>query len=198
VIAGLLLAAGSASRFGSNKLLADLGNGRCVAEAACLALLPAVDRLLAVVRPGSEELAQRLAAAGAEISSCPTADQGMGASLTHGIATLADADGWLVALADMPLLASPDAQAVADALRGGARIAVPVAGGRRGHPVGFARSLRAELMALTGDIGARSLLARHIEHVIEIPVADALSWQDVDSPADLAAARHLLKAGTPR
>ena len=191
MIVGVLLAAGSATRFGSAKLLVELGDGQCIAEVACARLCPAVDRLIAVVRPDDSALAARLAAAGAEIGLFADAHEGMGASLAYGVAQTADADGWLIALADMPLVVSADALRIADALRAGAAIAVPVSSGQRGHPVGFARKYGTELKTLSSDHGARSVLARHPSDIVEIPVSTASSWLDVDSADDLVRARQL-------
>ncbi len=197
MIVGVLLAAGQARRFGGDKLLVELDDGLCVAEASCANLRPAVDRLIAVVRPGAGELAQRLALAGAEIFECAQAAEGMGASLAHGVALMPDADGWLIALADMPLIAPEAALRIADALRAGAAIAVPVARGQRGHPVGFGRAYFAALTALDGDRGARTLLAQNADRVIEIPIADASAWLDIDTVDDVAIARKFFKRGHP-
>jgi molybdenum cofactor cytidylyltransferase len=65
LIVGVLLAAGASSRFGGNKLLATLPDGRTLGEAACAALMPAVDRLIAIVRGRSGDLETRLRALGA-------------------------------------------------------------------------------------------------------------------------------------
>lgn len=194
MIVGVLLAAGAGRRFGGDKLLAELRDGQSVAVHACRQLRPAVDRLVAVVRPGADILAAQLAATGAEIAVCERAERGMGASLAHGVAQAPEADGWLIALADMPLVASADARRVADTLRAGAAMAVPVAADRRGHPVGFARRFGQELSALDGDSGARGLLARYAAEVVEIVVADAGAWHDIDTGADLDRARRLLDA----
>lgn len=194
MIVGILLAAGAATRFGDDKLLAELHEGRCVAEVACAKLRPAVDRLIAIVRPGADELAARLATAGAEVRVCLNAEEGMGASIAYGVTQARDGKGWLIALGDMPLVATADAMRIADALRAGAEIAVPVANGRRGHPVGFGRSLFAELAALSGDTGGRGILLKHQDAIVEIPATDACSWHDVDTRADLETARQLINA----
>jgi molybdenum cofactor cytidylyltransferase len=134
----------------------------------------------------------RLAAAGAEVCVLADAEQGMSASIAHGIAQTPDADGWLIALGDMPLVASADAIRIADSLRSGAAIAVPVTLGRRGHPVGFARRYFTELVELSGDTGARVILAKHVADIVEISVSDASTWHDVDTSDDLEVARQRL------
>ena len=189
-IVGVLLAAGSATRFGGDKLLSELADGQCIAGIACARLRPAVDRLLAVVRPEATALAARLAAAGAEICTFAGADQGMGASLAYGVRQAPDADGWLVALADMPGIATADALRVGAALRAGAPIAVPCAHGRRGHPVGFAQTYGAALMTLRGDEGARSVLTQNAAAIVDIAAAPEADWQDIDCADDLARARQ--------
>jgi molybdenum cofactor cytidylyltransferase len=197
MIVGVLLAAGEATRFGSDKLLVELGHGQCVAEVACASLRPAVDRLIAIVRPGASELAHRLALAGAEICVFAKAAEGMGASLAHGVALTPQSEGWLIALADMPLVAPDAALRIAEALRAGAAIAVPVARGRRGHPVGFAQCYFDELTGLGDDRGARTILAKNANRIVEIPVDDASAWHDVDTVDDLGTARQLFNRNFP-
>ena len=190
MIVGVLLAAGSGRRFGGDKLLAELGDSRKIAEISCANLLPSVDRLIAVVRPDEHALTACLAAAGAEVHACPNADEGMGVSLAFGVRQAADADGWLIALADMPLVAKSDIRRVADALRAGAAVVVPVSGQQRGHPVGFSRRFFGELSALTGDIGARAILEKHAAEIFAVPVEDSRTWHDIDTTEDLAAAKQ--------
>ena len=192
LIVGVLLAAGAGSRFGGGKLVARLADGRGVAETACAHLLPAVDRVLAVVPAQPGALEDALRAAGAEVVRCDTAAPGMGVSIACGVSASADAAGWLVALGDMPLIPSSQHRLVADALRAGADIVAPVCQGRRGHPVGFAARFGDELRALEGDEGARAVLARHRGALLELAVDDDAGWQDIDTPSDLAAVNRRL------
>ncbi|HRV76661.1 MAG TPA: nucleotidyltransferase family protein [Thauera sp.] len=192
LIVGILLAAGAGSRFGGGKLLARLADDRGVAETACARLLPAVDRVVAVVPAQPGALEDALRAAGAEVVRCDTEAPGMGVSIACGVSASADAAGWLVALGDMPLVPTSQHRVVADALRAGADIAAPVCQGRRGHPVGFAARFGDELRALDGDEGARAVLARHREALLELAVDDDAGWQDIDTPSDLAAVNRRL------
>lgn len=185
---GLLLCGGAAVRFGGGKLLAAVpGRDAPVGVLAAQSLLDGVGNVLAVVRPGDDELALYLQQAGCEVQVAPEAVKGIGSSLAAAVRASAGADGWLVALGDMPGIAAGTHVAVAHALARGARIAAAVdaATGRRGHPVGFARDLYAELAALEGDEGARSVVARHGGDLVEVPVADAGILLDIDAPPDL-------------
>ena len=109
-------------------------------------------------------------------------------SQTHAVATdeTADADAWVVALADVPWIASRTIEKVAYALRAGASIAAPSLRGQRGHPVGFSRRHRAALAALTGDVGARDIIMRNAAELTLVDVDDPGILGDVDRPADLA------------
>jgi molybdenum cofactor cytidylyltransferase len=110
----------------------------------------------------------------------------MGASLACGISACADADAWLIALADMPFVLPGTIARVAAALRGGAALAAPIFQGRRGHPVGLDRRFAPALLALTGDTGARTLLAQYDAQLIRVACDDPGVLRDVDTPADIA------------
>lgn len=182
---GILLAAGRGDRFGGNKLLHPLADGTPVALAAARRLKAALADALAVVNGASPELIALLEAAGLEVSVCPTADRGMAASLAWGVAQTRQADGWLVALGDMPWIEPETMRAVAGAVTHPSRIAAPTLRGRRGHPVAFGRAYRAQLMALTGDRGARRLLEDHAEQLVLVPCEDAGIVRDIDRREDL-------------
>lgn len=182
---GILLAAGAARRFGGDKLLAPLQDGTPVGAAACRSMHAALGHVVAVVRPGDDALASVLAACGATIVHCARADEGMGASLACGVAATADAQGWVVALADMPWIAPATIRSVAEAIVAGASIAAPVHRGERGHPVGFSAAHRDALMTLSGDEGARSLVAHGGVELVRIDVDDPGVLRDVDAPGDL-------------
>lgn len=188
MIAGVLLAAGRATRFGGAKLTSRLPDGgEPVGVRACRNLLAVLPRTIAVVRPGDAELADALRALGALVIDCPDADRGMGASLACGVAAARGADGYVVALADMPWVAPATTRAVAAALAAGAPVAAPWHAGRRGHPVGFGRACEAALLALGGDEGARQVFAARERDAVRIDVDDPGCLADVDRPEDLAA-----------
>ena len=95
------------------------------------------------------------------------------------------AQGALIALADMPWVSSSTVARIATALRNGAVLAAPTYRGTRGHPVAIAARYFAAAQTLSGDQGARSLLAAHETELDLIPVDDPGVLRDVDTPADL-------------
>ena len=183
---GLLLAAGSATRFGSDKLQHALPHGVAIAVQAARHLKSGVSRVVAVVRPEGGQTARALATEGCEVVVCDRAAEGMGASLACAARAAGAADGYLVALGDMPFVRPSTIAAVREALAAGALLAAPYWRARRGHPVGFAGSLRAELEALAGDEGAKRVLAAHEARLVKVPVGDPGAIRDIDRPSDLA------------
>ena len=184
-IRGILLAAGSAGRFGSNKLLHPLPDGTPIAVQAAHRLVDAVPKSIAVVRPDDVELMEALAATGLGIIENPDASEGMGTSLARGVRATGEAAGWLIALADMPWIEPATIDAVAGRLRKGASMAAPSHAGRRGHPVGFSGRWREELCLLSGDSGARRLLDAHPDALEFVETADPGVIRDIDYPHDL-------------
>jgi molybdenum cofactor cytidylyltransferase len=189
-IRGVLLAAGYAKRFRSNKLLETLpagapDAGMPIGLASAKHLLAALPQSIAVLRPRAQKLGKMLRDAGCNTVVCKNAAEGMGVSLAAGVRATADAHGWVVALADMPFLRPDTICIVAGALSEGAAIAAPSYRGERGHPVGFARRFFDELTALRGDAGARDILKNHPDWITLYEVDDPGVLRDVDEPSDL-------------
>lgn len=184
---GVLLAAGFGSRFDPdglhNKLLARMPDGTPVAHESAHRLLRVVSQVVAVVRPGSDALARLLNDAGCDVVFALDAERGMGASLAAGVEASESAEGWIVALADMPRIAVSTIEEVARVLDGGASLVAPYYHGQRGHPVGFGIGHRDALVALDGDTGAKSLLMSH--PVTRLDVEDPGILRDIDTPEDL-------------
>ncbi|HEX7988233.1 MAG TPA: nucleotidyltransferase family protein [Duganella sp.] len=187
-LTGILLAAGRGKRFDpsgvQNKLLQTLGDaGDVVVAASAKNMLAALPRVLAVVRPGDDKVAALLGALGCEVRVCADADLGMGESLTTAIEHTKGAEGWVIALGDMPYVLPETIRALAATVERGARIAAPVYEGRRGNPVAFGSFHLPLLLALSGDQGARAILKSHA--VSELVVDDAGVVRDIDMPGDL-------------
>ncbi len=183
---GILLAAGFSRRFGTNKLLHPLPDGTPVGLAAARNLIAALPGALAVVNGENPHLTGMLREAGLRVSICPQAQAGMGASLAWGVARTADADGWLVALADMPFILPWSIRQVARCVDRAEVIAVPVHAGKRGHPVAFGAAYFHDLTRLDRDRGARMLLERDPQRLVMVECGDPGVLRDIDTPADLA------------
>ena len=185
-IVGILLAAGSASRFGGDKLLTPLQDGTPLGVRALINLAACVDRVVAVVRASDQALAEALSDNGAEVTFCPYAALGMGQSLAWAIRATPLAKAWVIALADMPWIEVATIQRIADALERGAELVAASYEGVRGHPVGFSRRYYGELAGLSGDEGAKAIVRAHERELQLIETDDAGVSRDIDTPADLA------------
>jgi molybdenum cofactor cytidylyltransferase len=185
-IVGILLAAGSSQRFGADKRLHPLADGLPMALVSARRLAAACTRTLVVIRPDDTRLASLLAAEGMATVVCDEAEHGMGHSLRCGIAASVEADGWLVALADMPYIEAASYQAVLTALQNGASLARPAYQEKMGHPVGFSAIHLPELLALSGDQGGKSILDAHRGAVRCCPVDDPGVLKDIDQLSQLA------------
>lgn len=120
---------------------------------------------------------------------------GMGDSIAAAVRATADAAGWLVLPADLPLVRPDTLRRVAEALASSAAVQ-PHHEGRRGHPVAFGAGARDALLALTGERGAAPVLQalRARGEARDLVVDDIGTVTDIDTPADLAAAEALLEA----
>jgi molybdenum cofactor cytidylyltransferase len=184
-VAGLFLAAGSAKRFGSDKLRHELPHGVAIAVQAARHLRSEVHDVFAVVPPDAIDLSNRLESEGCLVVVCENAAEGMGASLACAARAAGERAGYLIALADMPFIRRSSIAAVRDALAAGAPFVAPYWRSRRGHPVGIAGKYFGELLALRGDEGAKSLLAANEKRIVKVPLGDPGVIRDIDTPQDL-------------
>ncbi|KQY35086.1 molybdopterin-guanine dinucleotide biosynthesis protein MobA [Caulobacter sp. Root487D2Y] len=197
-LAAVILAAGAGRRFaeqsGGRKLLAPF-EGRPLVAGALDAAFGSPARRVLLVTGGDLELAaiarDHARALGREddldIVVAARAAEGMGASLGAAVAALSpEIEAVLVFLGDMPRVPAGLAQALLDALTPGFDAAAPRFAGRRGHPVLFGGACFAALRGLSGDVGAREVLASIGERLALIDSPDAGVLFDVDRPQDLA------------
>lgn len=184
---GILLAAGSSTRFGSHKLLHRLADNqtKTMAELAARQLLDALPDSIAVIREHDTALKTLFAELGIPTVTNANAHLGMSSSIACGVNSRPDATGWLIALADMPYIPSSVISRVAQALHQNSLLAAPIYNGERGHPVGFSRRLFNELVSLQGDVGAKSIIERHRSELRLLEVNDAAILRDIDRKADL-------------
>ncbi len=188
----IVLAAGLGSRFGGSghKLVQPLEGNDDAGTILGVTLRNALASRLPVRVVATAALApliyQQVAACDVVIVPAQAPGGGMGDSIAAGVSASADAPGWLVLPGDMPEVRPATLQKVAEALRVSA-VAYAQHNGRRGHPVGFAAELYSELVALSGDEGARRLIARYPAQAVDVDDAGVLI--DIDTVQDLAALR---------
>jgi molybdenum cofactor cytidylyltransferase len=192
-IAAVVLAAGRSTRMGPvNKLIAEIGGKPLVRIAAEQALASRARPVIVVT--GHEREKVEAALSGLPVRFVHNTDyaEGLGTSLKAGIAAVPeDADAAVVCLGDMPQVdgALIDRLIAAFDPEKGALVVTPSIDGRRGNPVVWSRRFFNDLMAITGDIGARHLIGSYAEAVVEVPVAGEAALTDVDTPESLSAVK---------
>ena len=187
MIAAVVLAAGSGSRFGGAKQLAEL-DGIPLLEHALRAVeaVPAIERIVVVLGARAEEIRAGVELGRAEAVVCEDWASGQAASLRCGVAAVADdADAVVLTLGDMPRVTPQVIARFADlaAEHGAHTRARGVFDGAPGHPVALGRAYFADVMALEGDVGARDVLKRIGAFAIE--VGHLCSGIDIDTPESL-------------
>jgi molybdenum cofactor cytidylyltransferase len=189
----IVVAAGRGSRFAGpgHKLLQPLGDSTVLGQTLAH-VIEAGMPMLVVLTPGLAIAATR-AVARRDLLVISEADaaRGMGHTIAAGVQARPHAAGWLVLPGDMPLVGPQALRTVAGAVASNA-VVYAQHHGRRGHPVGFAAGMYSELVSLTGDEGARRLLARYPSVGVETDDPGVLF--DIDTESDLAAARAMVPA----
>jgi molybdenum cofactor cytidylyltransferase len=197
-VLGLVLAAGGSTRMGRPKQLAELDGRPLLAHVLAAASGGALDRVVVALGGAAGEVLDRVDLGRAE----PLVVEGWAAGMGHVLATtLAQAGGdWravVVLLGDQPLVTGPAVARVVEAWRAGAGPVVTATyGGRPGHPRLFDRRLLPDLLRLTGDTGARDLVAAHPDRVHRVEVGDLAGDADVDVEADLDRVGRMLTTST--
>jgi molybdenum cofactor cytidylyltransferase len=189
-VAAVVLAAGRSTRAGkTNKLIAPVAGTPMVARVVDAVLASKARPVVVVTGFEAEKLRGALTGRDVAFAHNPDYADGIATSIRAGVAALPDdASAALICLGDMPALGAGDIDRLIDAFDAdGAPICVPVAGGRRGNPVLFARSCFADLQALSGDSGARAFIAAHADRVREVVVEGSGTLTDLDTEAEIAA-----------
>lgn len=171
-----MLAAGRGERFAASG-----GQGHKLA--ALLAGRPVLDHVLQAVQDSGLPF---------HVLRPDVSRPGMGDTLAAGVRATADAPGWLILPADLPLVRASTLRAIALAPPGA--VVVPVYRGQRGHPVRFSVDCRAALLALSGPIGAAAIVRAQAAAggLALMPVDDEGTVTDIDTLDDLRRAEALL------
>lgn len=186
-VAAVVLAAGMSTRMGSNKLLAEI-EGEALVRRVVRSVEASGARPVVVVT-GYEHASVCAALAGAKVVIVynPAYRDGLSTSLRSGITRIADCDAAIILLGDMPAISSAliDKMIAAYDPANARAVCVATHNGRRGNPVLFGSKFFPELMTISGDVGARHVVARHPNLVCEVEAGDDGPAIDVDTPEDL-------------
>jgi molybdenum cofactor cytidylyltransferase len=191
-IGAVVLAAGLSSRMGSNKLLADIEGKPLVRRVVEAAVASAADPVVVVTGNGGSGVRDALLSLPVQFAENPDFTKGLSTSLRAGLSALPDnCNGGLFLLGDMPDVSAAliDRLIAAFDPAEGRAICVATRHGKRGNPVLWSRRFFPDIMALTGDIGAKHLMTEHDELVCEIEAEDDGPLTDIDTPEALAAYR---------
>lgn len=209
-VSGVLLAAGTSSRFGdANKLLATVAGEPLVRRAVAPLLAAPLDEVVVVVGHESEAVRAALGDLPVRAVENPEYDDGQATSVQRGVeavrppdvsettdatgvvdsaadaARVADPDAVLFALGDMPDVSPDTVEALVAAFA--ASVGDPLAAaceGGRGNPVLFGRQFFDQLTDLAGDTGGREILREAADATL-VETGDPGVRRDVDRPADL-------------
>jgi molybdenum cofactor cytidylyltransferase len=188
-VAVIVLAAGRSLRMAPRNKLLELVDGKpVIAHVVNAALRSGAETVIVVTGFEAPRLEEAMRGLNVTIVHNAYYEQGLSATLQTGLEALPpNIDGALILLGDMPEIESKDLKALIAAFTATDRqgICVPARHGRRGNPVLWGASYFAEMMALSGDEGAKQLLARHAENVVEVPVSSDGIFVDVDTASDI-------------
>nr|WP_315984983.1 nucleotidyltransferase family protein [Pseudomonas mendocina] len=184
-VIALVLAAGSSRRFGGDKRMARLADGRGLLESTLVAVAAVFKRVYVVLRAEDSPAALGVPP-GVGVIRATHATRGMGASLAQAVAELADSEAKALAvfLGDMPWIGATTQRYLCTRVN---RSIIIRPHYRRcsGHPVLFGRDFWPALRKLDGDSGARELLREQHASCVSVDVEDPGIHQDIDTPDDL-------------
>ncbi|MFC3124515.1 NTP transferase domain-containing protein [Pseudoroseomonas globiformis] len=185
-VAALILAAGRSRRMAPlNKLLVtDKAGVPMVARVVSNVLDSRARPVIAVT--GYEAARVEEALAGRPVRIVQTEDyaDGLSGSLKAGLAALPpEAEGVLICLGDMPLVtgAMLDRMLAVFDPEEGRSIVMPTFRGKQGNPMLWSREYLPEMLAITGDVGARHLAGKYADRVVEVEMSDDAVLRDFDT-----------------
>ncbi|MDD5176210.1 MAG: nucleotidyltransferase family protein [Sterolibacterium sp.] len=182
-VAALVLAAGCSSRMGgANKLLEELAGIPLVQWVVNAALASRASSVIVVTGYAAQQVENLVAGPRVSIVRNPDHAQGLSTSLNHGIAALpSDVEGVVVLLGDMPYIGASHIDVLIERYAAQPSIIVPMKEGRHGNPILWPRSCFKEIQAITGDRGARELLAHHADQIASVGIDTDAIFTDVDT-----------------
>lgn len=185
-IAGIILAAGSASRMGKTKQLLPFGETTLLGRVIQNARDSRLHEVIVVLGHDADKISRTIDLAGTRVIRNTAYAKGQSTSLIKGVEAISSAcDAAMFLLADQPLITDAIINRLADAFEtGNAPIVIPYCNGKRGNPVIIARPLFHRLASLSADTGARVLFEEFKDGILKVSVPDDAILVDVDTLAD--------------
>ena len=191
----IVLAAGTSTRMGEeNKLLLPFRDKTLLANVVEAVCASRVDDVIVVTGHQDRQIRDVLEEYRVRIAYNPEFEEGMATSIRRGVlASTSETDDFIICLGDMPFITDVTITRLIELAEAADRpsIIVTTFRGQRGHPVIFGREFRSELMMLSGDVGARSVIEAHEDVVVEVEVRDEQVVADIDTWEAYSAARAL-------
>ena len=190
-IAGIVLAAGTSSRMGQNKLAMAVAGKPMIRHVVENALASGLERVLVVTGHEADRVESLLAGLPVAFVRNPDYVAGLSTSLRAGITAVPGGSaGAMVLLGDMPGIDARliDRTIAAFDPAAGRGICVASWQGAPGHPVLWARRYFGEMTQLSGDAGAKALLRRHAGDVHAVEASSDAPLYDIDTPEALPTA----------
>lgn len=187
--AAIIMAAGSARRYGQLKQLLPLGGEPALRRIVDTARRAGFQQIVLVLGCGAQQVRMALGdLSDVDIVDNPDWQEGMSASMRLGLAALrARIGATALLLGDQPLISASLLRALlVERACSGALLVAPSWQGRWRNPVIVARSLFAALSEVEGDRGGRDVVRAHAQHMRLVPWDDPSCFYDIDQPQDYA------------
>jgi len=189
-IAAIVLAAGCATRMGSQKVLLELEGRSLVQRVVDAALGSRATRTIVVVGHEAGSVTDDLTGRPVTVVVNPEYAAGMSTSLQAGVRAAGACDGAIFLLGDQPYVTAALLDQLIERFAETRKAVVrPLVGARPANPVLLSAALFAEILEQRGDVGGREIVERHPGEVCLVPLDDPTLVVDIDSPQDYEAAR---------
>ena len=198
--AGIILAAGTSSRLGQNKQLVTIGD-RCVIQRIVDAATSShLSQLFLVLNPGAQSaeklLKDHIDKQRVTVIVNPDFQDGMSTSLKAGLEAALDFPSAMFLLGDQPFVDFELINTLLETFwRSECQIVAPTFQGRRRNPVIFGKTLYGEILTVSGDQGAREIIARHQNTTKLVEFTKPALFLDIDTRDDIDTARSISRGG---
>jgi molybdenum cofactor cytidylyltransferase len=197
-LAAVVLAAGASRRYqGGNKLLADLGNGPLIRIVAQNVLKSGIEDVIVVTGNDSQSVEAALEGLPLRFAHNEDWRTGIGGSIALGISSVAaSTDGAFIVLGDTPFMEGELLDSLGEAFdqANGKNVVFPVlSDGAQRNPVLWPREFFNQLVRLSGDNGAKSLLARYASHCKAVSGFPEATFNNINTRDDLRATHQFTR-----